>query len=124
MAVIDATQVMSDDGVVRIEWPNLRNNDTGQWVRAARFSDKTVQVIVEAAGAGDAVTMEGSPDGGTTAGELHDPQGGLLSAVLVGATITDPEVISESPESIRPNITAGDGTTDLTVVITAPTRGK
>ena len=124
MAIVEPTQVMDDDGVVKITWANMKNGDTGNWVRAARYADKTVQVIVEAAGTGDEVTMQGSPDAGTTVGELHDPQGGLLSAVLVGATISDPEVISESPESIRPEVTAGDGVTDLTVVITAPSRGK
>ena len=124
MAVINGTLTFDNDGVARAEWKNLRNGDTGSLIRMARFSDKTVQVIVEAAGTGDAITMEGSPDGGTTFGELHNPQGGLLSADLTGATISHPEVISESPESIRPNVSGGDGTTDLTVVITAPTRGK
>jgi len=124
MAIVEPTQVMDDDGVVKITWANMKNGDTGNWVRAARFNDKTVQVIVNAAGTGDAVTMEGSPDDGTTVGDLHDAQGGLLVSALVGATITDPEIVAESPESIRPNVTAGDGTTDLTVVITAPSRGK
>lgn len=124
MAERAATLAMDNDGVVKVTWSGLRQNDTGAWVKVARFSDKTVQVIVDAAGSGDAVTMEASPDDGTTVGDLHDPQGGLLVSVLVGATISDPEVISENPESIRPHITAGDGTTDLTVVVTAASRGK
>ncbi len=124
MAERAATVVIDDDGVVKITWAGLRNGDTGVWVKSARFADKTVQVIVVAAGSGDAVTMEGSPDGGTTVGDLHDAQGALLVTELVGATISDPEIIAESPESIRPHITAGDGTTDLTVVVTAPSRGK
>lgn len=123
MAVINATVVMDDDGVVKITWANLRNTDTGSLVRAARFADKTVQVIVEAAGVGDTITMEGSPDSGTTFGEMHDAQGAVLSGSLTSTTISDPEVISESPESIRPTC-AGDATTDLTVVVTAPSRGK
>ena len=124
MAVRDGKLTIDENGVVRITWANLLNGDTGSWVKAARFADKTVQVIVNAAGTGDAVTMEGSPDDGTTVGDLHDAQGGLLVSALVGATITDPEIVAESPESIRPNVTAGDGTTDLTVIITAPSRGK
>ncbi len=124
MAERAATVVIDNDGVVKITWAGLRDNDTGAWVRSARFSDKTVQVIVVAAGSGDAVTMEGSPDDGVTSGDLHDAQGTLLVSALVGATISDPEVISESPESIRPNVTAGDSTTNLTVVVIAPTRGK
>lgn len=124
MAVRDGNLTTDNDGVAQITWAGLLNGDTGAWVRAGRFNDKTVQVIVVAAGAGDEVTMEGSPDDGTTTGELHDPQGGLLSAVLTGATISDAEVISESPYLIRPDVTGGDGVTNLTVVITAPTRGK
>lgn len=123
MAVILATVVTDDDGVVKITWPNLRNGDTGTPVFAARFADKTVGVIVNAAGSGDKITMEGSQDGGTTWGELHDPAGDLLSAELTSTTIEDLEVIAESPEAIRPNCT-GDSVTDLTVIITAPSRGK
>lgn len=124
MAVREGTLTIDDDGVAIITWSGLLDGDTGSWVRAGRFADKTVQVIVVAAGTGDEVTMEGSPDDGTTTGALHDAQGALLETELVGATISDPEVIAESPYLIRPNITGGDGTTNLTVVITAPTRGK
>ena len=124
MAVRDGTLVIDDDGVATITWSGLLNGDTGGWVRAARFADKTVQVIVNVAGAGDEVTIEGSPDDGTTIGSLHDAQGALLETELVGATISDPEFIAESPYLIRPNVTGGNGSTDLTVVVTAPTRGK
>ncbi len=124
MADRAAKLVIDNDGVVKITWTGLRVNDTGAWVRSARFSDKTVQVIVDAAGSGDAVTMEGSPDSGVTTGDLHGAQGELLVTELVGATISDPELLAENPESIRPNVTAGDGTTDLTVVVIAASRGK
>lgn len=124
MAIRAATVVVDNDGVVKITWTGLRVNDTGAWVKVARYADKTVQVIVDAGGSGDVVTMQGSPDGGTTTGILHNAQGGDLAADLTGASISDPELIAESPESIRPSITAGDGTTDLTVVVVAPSRGK
>lgn len=113
-----------DDGTVTITWAGLRNNDTGDWVRAGRYADKTVQVIEVASGTGDKVAMEGSPDNGTTVGDLHDVQGTIISSALTGATITDPEVVSESPLWIRPHVTAGDSVTNLTVVLTAPSRGK
>lgn len=124
MAERAATLTIDNDGVVKITWAGLRVNDTGAWVKAARFADKTVQVIVDAAGSGDAVTMEGSPDDGATTGDIHGAQGELLVTELVGATLTDPEVLAENPESIRPHVTAGDGTTDLTVVVVAASRGK
>ena len=115
---------LSQDGIATITWAGLRVNDTGDWVRAGRYADKTIQVIVAAAGAGDAVTIQGSPDEGTTIGDCHGAQGELLQSELVGATIKDPELIAESPVWIRPNIEAGDATTNLTVVINMPTRGK
>lgn len=68
MAVINGTLTFDDNGVARAEWKNLLNGDTGSLIRMARFSDKTVQVVVEVAGVGDAITMEGSPDSGTTFG--------------------------------------------------------
>ena len=120
MAVIDALQERSQDGVEKITWPNMANGDTGAWAFAGGFSDKTVGVIVNAAGSGDSVTMEGSQNGGADFGDLHDPQGDVLT--FTGATINDPLVISETPEAIRPNVTAGDGVTDLTVIITMPSR--
>ena len=122
MAIVEATFEMDDDGVAKITWPNLLNGDTGAWVRAGRFADKTVGVITNTLGTTPAITIEGSQNGGTDVGELHDPQGGLLSAALTGSTLNDLEVISESPEVIRPTL-AGVGS-DLTVIITAPTRGK
>ncbi len=123
MAEVAATVVVDEFGTVVTTWPNLTHLDTGDWVLVGRYADKTVQVIQTAAGATPVVFIEGSPDEGTTAGECHDPQGGLLSVVLAGATISDPEVVSESPLWIRPRVT-GDGVTDLTIVITAPSRGK
>lgn len=124
MAERAATVSVDNDGVVKITWAGLRDNDTGAWVRAARYADKTVQVIVVDGGVGDAVTMEGSPDGGTTVGILHNAQGGDLVADLVGGKISDAEILAENPESIRPRISAGDATTNLTVVVIAPSRGK
>ncbi len=124
MAEREGTLIVDDQGTVVITWSGLRNGDTGDWVRAGHFADKTVQVIVTAAGSGDKVAMQGSPDNGVTEGDLHDAQGGLISAVLTSTTISDPEVISETPLWIRPEVTAGDGTTDLTVVVTGPSRGR
>ena len=120
MSEIAGIQTRSQDRLEKVTWANLRNGDTGAWVHIGGFADKTVGVIVNAAGSGDSVTIEGSQDGGTNFGDLHDPQGDVLT--FVGATINDPLVISETPEAIRPNVTAGDSATDLTVIITMPIR--
>lgn len=125
MAVINPTVVTDQDGVTKVTWANLKDNDTGKPVRLGRYADKTAQVIVNVSGAGDAVLMEGSQDA-TNFGGLHDPQGNLMNASggFVGATLTDLLVISESPEELRPNVTGGNPSTDLTVIVTMPTRGR
>ncbi len=110
------TVVVNSDKTVRIFWENLVNGDTGAPVLVARYPDKTVQVIGTFGSGGD-VDIDGSPDN-TTWGQLTDPQGTVIS-------IQDnlPLVIAESPLWIRPEVTAGDGTTDLDVTIIAVARG-
>ncbi len=127
MAIRVATAVTDDDGVLKITWAGLLDNDTGAPVRVGRYADKTAQVIQVAAGSADTVALQGSQDGGTTWGDLHDPQGDLFDAsgnFNGAATINDPVVISESPLELRPIITAGDSATNITVIVTMPTRGK
>lgn len=75
------------------------------------MSDKTVQVT-GTFGAGGSVQIEGSNDGGATWHVLNDPQG---TALVFTAAKT--EAILENTQLIRPNVTAGDGTTLLNVLL-------
>jgi hypothetical protein len=83
---------------------------TGTPQSAAQFNDKCVQVSGTFGAAGSA-TIEGSNDN-TNWFPLHDPAGAALTITAAGL-----KEILENPLYIRPNVTAGDGTTALTVTL-------
>ncbi len=117
-----ATVTVSDDKIVTIRWSGLLNTDYGEPVRVARYPDKTVQVH-GTFGTTAVVAMEGSNlDEPTTAvtdwGDCGDQVGAVLS---IGEL--EPVVIAESPLWIRPIVSAGDGTTLLSVTIIAVAKG-
>lgn len=79
--------------------------------RWADYADRSVQVL-GTFGAGGNLRIQGSNDDGTTYAVLTDPQGNALN--IAAAKV---EAITEVPLWTRPFVTAGDGTTDLDVVI-------
>lgn len=102
-------------GAFEWKWTGLLNGDDGAPLSVEKgavvFSDKTVQVT-GTFGVGGNVIIEGS-NSNASYKPLNDPQGTPLS------TITDETVstILENPADIKPRVSAGDGTTDLTVII-------
>lgn len=91
-------------------WPAIPNGDDGERLELANFADRSVQVF-GTFGAGGSVRIEGSNDG-TNWATLTDPQGNALD--ITSAKI---EAITEVVRWIRPRVTAGDGTTAITVVM-------
>jgi hypothetical protein len=91
-------------------WDDMQNGDDGDAFDMSTYSDKSVQVF-GTFGVGGTLTVEGSNDGSNWA-VLTDPQGNDLR--LTAAKI---ELISEATRFVRPRVSAGDGTTDLTVLI-------
>jgi len=89
-------------------WANMANGDTGVPIAMPGSSDRSVQVE-GTFGAGGSCTIEGSNDG-VNYRPLTDPQGNNL--VFTAAKI---ELVMELVAYIRPHITAGDGSTSLTV---------
>ncbi len=91
-------------------WAGMQTGDVGLRIELANFADRSVQVT-GTFGAGGSVRIEGSLDG-TNYAALTDPQGNALD-------ITAPkiEAITELVRWIRPAVTAGDGTTSLTVTM-------
>lgn len=89
-------------------WASMANGDDGEPIELANFADRSVQVT-GTFGAGGSVRIEGSNDGVNYA-PLTDPQGNNLD--ILSAKI---EAISEVVRYIRPRVTAGDGTTAITV---------
>lgn len=98
-------------GTIRVTWTGLLNGDDGSPVEAPDHTFKEVQVL-GAFGVGGNVRIQGSLDDGTTYAALNDPQGNALN--VTAASI---ERIQESTATVRPLVTAGDGTTSLTVVM-------
>lgn len=104
-------------GVVNVTWSSLANGDDGRAEDLTRFPDKTVQVK-GTFGAGGTIILEGSNDGGTTYHTLNDSRG---EGNALSFTAADMRIILENASLIRPRVTAGDGTTSLTVIILATT---
>lgn len=94
-----------------ITW-TLANGDTGEPLEGVDFADRTVQ-ISGTFGAAGSCTIEGSNDGAAWFA-LTDPQGNAITKTAAGL-----EVIEEGPRYLRPNVTAGDGTTNLTITLWA-----
>jgi hypothetical protein len=117
MATQTAALVVHNHGQIAITWENLANGDDGDPVSIpGRYTDLTVQVLGTPS-VGGSVTIEGSNDGGTTWAALHDLQGNASTHTAVGI-----EPIAEHPLQLRPDVTAGDVSTDFTVIIVATER--
>lgn len=112
MATVQHTTENIVGSTIRVTWTGLSTTDTvGTPVFAPDHAIKDIQVK-GTFGAGGNVNIEGSLDGGTTWATLNDAQGNALA--VTGAKI---ERIQETIASIRPSVSAGDGTTSLTVVM-------
>jgi hypothetical protein len=88
----------------------LENGDTGVPVEMPGFADRSVQVE-GTFGSGGNLRIQGS-NNGTKYLPLTDPQGNDLNI-----TTAKIEQVTEVVRWIRPNVTAGDGTTSLTVIL-------
>lgn len=97
-----------------VTWSGLLNGDDGSPVNLSDFPDRTVQVI-GTFGAGGSVNFEGSNNGVNWA-VLTDPQGNAISK-----TTASMEAVTETPVFVRPIVTAGDGATNLSVIMFART---
>ncbi|HET6497411.1 MAG TPA: hypothetical protein VM285_02985 [Polyangia bacterium] len=106
------------EDVRTVLWSGLTNatSDTGEPFPMASAADRSVQVK-GTFGAGGTAVIEGSNDGITYA-TLNDPALAPLSFNAAGL-----RQVTELPLWIRPRITAGDGTTDLEVILLVR-RGK
>jgi hypothetical protein len=91
-------------------WGPLLNGEAGATLDLPAFGDRTVQ-IAGTFGAGGTIVIEGSLDG-TNWITMNNIQGTALSFTAAGL-----RAVSEATRYIRPRVTAGDGTTSLTVTI-------
>lgn len=111
MATRTAT-VTYDNNRVTVVWTGLLNGDDGSAFDGFDWADASVQ-ITGTFGVGGSINFTGSNDG-TNFVVLTDPQGNNLTKT--GAAI---EQVSEGVKSVKPVVTAGDGSTSLTVTMYA-----
>lgn len=90
-------------------WTPMAANDDGQPVRLAVYSDRSIQVTGTFGGA--SLTIGGSNDG-VTYHALTDTQGNALT-LTTGAL----KQVVELPIYLKPRVFGGDGTTNLSVVL-------
>lgn len=113
MAITQGTGVWTGKRSHKWTCAAIPNGNQSSSHSGSRLSDKTVQIL-GTFGAAGSVNIEGSNDGGTTWAILNDTRG---EGNPLTFTTADVRSINENPDLIRANVTAGDGTTALTVVI-------
>lgn len=91
-----------------VSWTGLLNGDDGQPLKMPGSSDRSFQVL-GTFGAGGTIVIEGSNDA-TNYVTLTDPQGNTISKTSAAI-----EQVQEVTALTRPRVTAGDGTTSLSV---------
>jgi hypothetical protein len=102
-------------GVIVFKWsPLTTTDDNGLPIEVPEYVDKTVQVY-GTLGTGGTVLIQGSndDDSSPTWATMNDANGYALSIDAEKA-----EAVLENTRLIRPYISAGDGDTSLTVIIT------
>lgn len=112
MATTNVITIPAGNGNVKaVTWTGLANGQAGDPLApdSALWSDRSVQVS-GTFGASGALAWEGSNDG-TNYYALNSPQGSALSFTAAGL-----KAVQEGALYMRPRVTAGDGTTALTVV--------
>jgi len=117
MAVITAQKISTPvDGPVEVwQWGPMANGDTGSWPVLPLHGDKAIHAF-GTFGAGGTVTLRGSNETPATeanAAIIHDPTGANLT--LTATTGNGLKQVLEAPYQVSPAVTAGDGTTALTV---------
>jgi hypothetical protein len=114
MSVVSYSILLKKPGVVIAQWTGLKNGDTGQPFCGPSFPDRSVQVK-GTFGSGGNCAIEGSNDiTSPTWAVLKDA---LKADTLLNITAAGINCVGENVYQHRPNVTAGDGTTDLTVTM-------
>ena len=104
--------VPGDDTALIVTWGPMANGDTAVGFPQAQMSERTVQVK-GTFGAGGNVNFSGSNDGGTTYSVLQDDFGTAMAITTAGI-----RRCNAVAQLVAPQVSAGDGTTALTIVMT------
>lgn len=106
MTVIPAVSVEVQGESATITWPSIPNGSPGGAHPRLGYRSASFQAT-GLWGSGGSIRLEGSNDGQNWAA--------LTPAALTGAGLFAALGAAERPKFIRPNVTAGDGTTTITV---------
>lgn len=112
MAIVQPVVEMMGSYAIRATWSNMANGDTGAAINSAAYADRSFQVR-GTFGVGGSVSVRGSNDG-VNFSPLSDQRGNDLA--ITAARI---EQIEDVTYAVAPYVTAGDGTTSLTVIMFA-----
>lgn len=115
MATRQALTTQPVRGVLKVVWSGLLNGDQGSSEDLSDYPDQSVQ-ITGTFGVGGSVNIEGSNDGSTFA-ILNDSRGEGNALTLTAADLR--QILEGVVGRVRPNVTAGDGSTNLVVTLTA-----
>lgn len=119
MATRVGTLSKGEGQIVTATWEGLlqSSSDVGAGLHVGNVSGLTAQ-MVGTLGTGGAVTMQGS-NNGTDWGTLQDPAGTPVVLDAIGEMF----LIGNRPLYIRPSVTAGDGATDVDVIMVGIRKG-
>lgn len=103
-----------------LQWTGLLNGDTGNYAVIPHMEDWSVHVF-GTFGAGGSISIQGSNETGAPANPiiLVDPAGALLTFTAAALKQALPQAYA-----VRPTVTAGDGTTALTVIVRICSPGR
>lgn len=106
-------QLGHDSPVIR--WTGLLADDDGQWRLLEHYREKCLHVFGEFSGA--ILTFEGSNEDAnvgepTSPIQLKDQTGNIIAFTSPGISH-----VLENPRYVRPKITGGDGSTDLSLLM-------
>jgi hypothetical protein len=107
---IPTNNVGGNSSLALVTWSGLLNGDNGNAIEHAEFADHTVQVL-GTFGTGGTVSLQGS----------NDNANWVILSTFAGDPITftaaGMAAVAENPRYVRPIVSAGDGSTDLTVIL-------
>ena len=93
-----------------VTWAGLLNGDDGTPIEMGGYGNRSIQFL-GTFGAGGNILLEGSNNGAAWF-TLYDPQGNLISKAAA-----DLERIDVLARFMRPRVSAGDGTTNLSALM-------